>query len=117
MDEAETDLCRRRPRVDLQDDNDLEGNREPPPKVKTLIDIFPDVSATLLTPIFERKFKAPEFIRFKKKSVTELGQEDRVFEMTESGGTVGFRKAAVSLRTAHQPSNMDELRHYIPRRH
>ncbi|KAI3286492.1 hypothetical protein DTO002I6_8163 [Penicillium roqueforti] len=33
------------------------------------------------------------------KSVTEQeDQEDRVFKMTESGGTVGFRKAAATLK-------------------
>jgi hypothetical protein len=48
IDEAETDLRRRRPRVDLQDDDSLEGNREPLAEVKPLIDIFPGVSA--LTP-------------------------------------------------------------------
>ncbi|KAJ5400295.1 hypothetical protein N7465_010784 [Penicillium sp. CMV-2018d] len=69
----------------------------PPPEVKPLIDIFPGVSAALLTRVFERKLKATELIRFKEKSVTELDQEDRVFKMTESGGTVGFKKAAASL--------------------
>ncbi|CAG7998022.1 unnamed protein product, partial [Penicillium salamii] len=85
MDVAETDLRHRRPRVDLQ--------------VKPLIDIFPGVSAALLTRVFERKLKPSELIRFKEKSVTEQeDQEDRVFKMTESGGTVGFRKAAASLK-------------------
>ncbi|KAJ6000957.1 hypothetical protein N7481_001366 [Penicillium waksmanii] len=98
MDEAETDLRRRRPRVDLQDDDNLEENREPPPEVKPLIDIFPGVSAALLTRVFERKLKATELIRFKEKSVTELDQEDRVFKITESGGTVGFKKTATSLK-------------------
>ncbi|OKO92884.1 hypothetical protein PENSUB_12565 [Penicillium subrubescens] len=98
LDVAETDLRRRRPRVDLQEDDILEENREPPPEVKPLIDIFPGVSAALLTRVFERKLKATELIRFKEKSVTELDQEDRVFKMTESGGTVGFKKAAASLK-------------------
>ncbi|KAI3095133.1 hypothetical protein CBS147333_9859 [Penicillium roqueforti] len=99
MDVAETDLRHRRPRVDLQGDENLEENREPPPEVKPLIDIFPGVSAALLTRVFERKLKVTELIRFKEKSVTEQeGQEDRVFKMTESGGTVGFRKAAASLK-------------------
>ncbi|KAJ5267283.1 hypothetical protein N7478_010091 [Penicillium angulare] len=31
-------------------------------------------------------------------SVTELDQEDRVFKLTESGGSVGFKKAAASLK-------------------
>ncbi|KAJ5344058.1 uncharacterized protein N7506_003882 [Penicillium brevicompactum] len=99
MDVAETDLRHRRPRVDLQGDENLEENREPPPEVKPLIDIFPGVSAALLTRVFERKSKAAEVIRFKEKSVTEQkDQEDRVFKMTESGGTVGFRKAAATLK-------------------
>ncbi|KAJ6118261.1 hypothetical protein N7471_013728 [Penicillium samsonianum] len=59
MDVGETDLRRRRPRVDLQDDDNLEENQ---------------------------------------KSVTELDQEDKVFKMTESGGTVGFKKGAASLK-------------------
>ena len=42
--------------------------------------------------------KATELIRFKEKSVTELDQEDRVFKMTESGGIIGFKKAAASLK-------------------
>jgi rRNA pseudouridine-1189 N-methylase Emg1 (Nep1/Mra1 family) len=84
--------------VDLQDDDNLEENREPPPEVKPLINILPGVFATLLTRVFERKLKATELIRFKEKSVTELDQEDRVFKMTESGDTVGFRKAAASLK-------------------
>ncbi|KAJ5894645.1 hypothetical protein N7495_006336 [Penicillium taxi] len=98
LDVAETDLRRRRPRVELQDDDTLEENREPPPEVKSLIDIFPGVSAALLTRVFERKLKATELIRFKEKSVTELDQDDRVFKMTESGGIVGFKKAAASLK-------------------
>ncbi|KAJ5778452.1 hypothetical protein N7520_001698 [Penicillium odoratum] len=98
LDVAETDLRRRRPHVDLQDDDNLEENREPPPEVKSLIDIFPGVSAALLIRVFERKLKATELTRFKEKSVTELDQEDRVFKMTESGGTVGFKKAAASLK-------------------
>ncbi|KAJ5195503.1 uncharacterized protein N7498_008941 [Penicillium cinerascens] len=76
MDVAETDLRHRRPRVDLQDDDNLEENREPPP-----IAIFPGVSAALLTRVHERKLKATELIRFKEKSVTELDQEDRVFKI------------------------------------
>ncbi|KAJ5591419.1 hypothetical protein VI817_002023 [Penicillium citrinum] len=67
-----------------------------PPEVKSLINIFSGVSAALVTRIFERKLKAAEIIRFKEKSVTELDQEDRVFRITESGGTVGFKKAAAS---------------------
>ncbi|KAK9848349.1 hypothetical protein MYU51_016749 [Penicillium brevicompactum] len=95
MDVAETDLRHRRPRVDLQGDENLEENREPPPEVKPLIDIFPGVSAALLTRVFERKSKAAEVIRFKEKSVTEQkDQEDRVFKMTESGGTALLRFAA-----------------------
>jgi hypothetical protein len=72
LDVAETDLRRRRPRVDLQEDDILEENRELPPKVKLLIDIFLGVSAALLTRVFERKLKATKLIRFKEKSVTEL---------------------------------------------
>lgn len=98
LDVAETDLRRRRPRVDLQDDDNLEENREPLPEVKPLIDIFPGVSAALLTRVFERKLKATELIRFKEKSVTEIDQEDSVFKMTELGGTVGFKKTAASLK-------------------
>lgn len=98
LDVAENDLRRRRPHVDLQDDDNLEANREPHPEVKLLTDIFPGVSAALLIRVFERKLKATELIRFKEKSVTELDQEDRVFKMTESGGTVGFKKAAASLK-------------------
>ncbi|KAI3281149.1 hypothetical protein DTO002I6_9948 [Penicillium roqueforti] len=99
MDVAETDLRHRRSRVDLQGDENLEENRELPPEVKPLIDIFPGVSAALLTRVFERKLKATKLIRFKEKSVTEQeDQEDRVFKMTESGGTVGFRKAAATLK-------------------
>ncbi|CAG7936494.1 unnamed protein product [Penicillium salamii] len=99
MDVVETDLRHRRPRLDLQGDKNLEENREPPPEVKPLIDIFPGVSAALLTRVFERKLKATELIRFKEKSVTEQeDQEDRVFKMSESGGTVGFRKAAATLK-------------------
>lgn len=44
MDVAGTDLRHRRPRLDLQDDDILEENREPPPEVKPTIDIFPGVS-------------------------------------------------------------------------
>jgi hypothetical protein len=84
--------------VDLQDDDTLEENREPPPKVKLLINIFPGVSAALLTRVFERKLKATKLIRFKEKLVTELDQEDRVFKMTESGGIVGFKKVVASLK-------------------
>ena len=51
-----------------------------------------------MTIISRKTLKATEFIRFKEKSVTELDQEDRVFKMTESGGTVGFKKAAASLK-------------------
>ncbi|CAG8006751.1 unnamed protein product [Penicillium salamii] len=98
LDVAETDLRRRRPRVDLQDDDDLEENQEPLPEVKPLIDIFPGVSAALLTRVFERNMKATDLIRFKEKPVTELDQEDRVFKMTELEGTVGFKKAAASLK-------------------
>ncbi|KAJ5982416.1 hypothetical protein N7451_012516 [Penicillium sp. IBT 35674x] len=98
LDVTENDIRRRRPHVDLQDDDNLEENREPPPEVKSLTDIFPGVSAALLIRVFERKLKATELIRFKEKSVTELGQEGRVFKMTESGGTVGFKKAAASLK-------------------
>ncbi|CAG7948056.1 unnamed protein product [Penicillium salamii] len=98
MDVAETDLRHRRPRVDLQGGENLEENREPPPEVKPLIDIFPGVSAALLTRVFERKLKATELIRFKEKSATDQDQEDRVFKMTESGGTVGLRKAAATLK-------------------
>jgi hypothetical protein len=68
------------------------------PEVKPLIDMFPGVSAALLTRVFERKLKATELIRFKEKSVLDVDQEDRVFKMTESGGTVGFKKAASSLK-------------------
>jgi hypothetical protein len=57
LDVAETDLRRRRPRVDQQDDDNLEENREPPPEVKPLIDIFPGVSAAL-TP----KYGQPAFL-------------------------------------------------------
>ncbi|KAJ3453583.1 hypothetical protein MRS44_017830 [Fusarium solani] len=60
--------------------------------------MFPGVSAALLTRIFERKLKATELIRLKEKSVTDLDQEDRVFKMTESGGAVGFKKTAPSLK-------------------
>ncbi|KAH6872078.1 hypothetical protein B0T10DRAFT_362526, partial [Thelonectria olida] len=99
MDVAEIDLRRRRPHGDLRNDEDnQEETREPPPEVKPLIDMFPGVSAALLTRVFERKLKATELIRFKEKSVTDLDQEDRVFKMTESGGTVGFKKAASSLK-------------------
>lgn len=85
--------------MDLQGDQNLEENREPPPEAKPLIDIFPGISAALLTRVFERKLKATELIRFKEKSVTEQeDQEDRVFKITESGGTVGFRKATASLK-------------------
>jgi hypothetical protein len=96
LDIAETCLLRRRPLVDLQDNDNLKENREPPSEVKPLIDIFLGVSAALLTRVFE--LKATELIRFKDKSVTELDQEDRVFKTTESGGTVGFKKAAASLK-------------------
>ncbi|CAG8875733.1 unnamed protein product [Penicillium salamii] len=82
MDVAETDLRHRRPRVDLQGDKNLEENREPPLKSNH--------SSTY--------FRASELIRFKEKSVTEQDQEDRVSKMTESGGTVGFRKAAATLK-------------------
>jgi hypothetical protein len=99
VDAAEIDLRRKRPHTDLRHDEDSpEDNREPPHEVKPLIDLFPGVSAALLTRIFERKLKATELIRFKEKSVTELDQEDKVFKMTESGGTVGFKKAASSLK-------------------
>ena len=99
LDIAETDLRRRRPQGDLQiDEDNQEENREPPPEVKPLIDMFPGVSAALLTRIFERKLKATELIRLKEKSVTDLDQEDRVFKMTESGGAVGFKKTAPSLK-------------------
>jgi hypothetical protein len=84
MDVAEIDLRRRRSRVDLQDEDNLKENREPPPEVKPLIDIFSGISAALLTHVFERKLKATELIRFKEKSVTDPDQEDRVFKMTES---------------------------------
>ncbi|KAJ4180059.1 hypothetical protein NW759_017259 [Fusarium solani] len=60
--------------------------------------MFPGVSAALLTRVFERKLKVTELIRFKEKSITDLDQEDRVFKMTESGGTVGFKKEASSLK-------------------
>jgi hypothetical protein len=99
VDAAKINLCRKRPYTDLQHDKDSpEDNHKPPPKVKPLINLFPGVSAALLTRIFERKLKATELIRFKEKSVTELDQEDKVFKMTESGGTVGFKKAALSLK-------------------
>lgn len=84
--------------MDLQDNDNLEENRELPPKVKPLIDIFPGISAALLTRVFERKLKATKLIRFKEKLVTELDQEDRVFKITKSGGTVGFKKAVASLK-------------------
>ncbi|KAJ5146634.1 uncharacterized protein N7515_001198 [Penicillium bovifimosum] len=74
MDVAETDLRHRRPRGDLQGDENLEENLKP------LIDIFPGVSAAFLTRVFERKLKAAELIRFKEKSATELDQEDKNFE-------------------------------------
>jgi hypothetical protein len=77
LDIAETNLRRRKPGVDSQDKDNFEENREPPPKVKPLINMFPSVSAALLTRVFE-KSKATKFIRFKGKSVTELEQEDRV---------------------------------------
>ncbi|KAJ3455228.1 hypothetical protein MRS44_013828 [Fusarium solani] len=99
LDIAETDLRRRRPQGDLQiDEDNQEEYREPPPEVKPLIDMFPGVSAALLTRIFERKLKATKLIRLKEKSVTDLDQEDRVFKMTESGGAVGFKKTAPSLK-------------------
>ncbi|RTE67904.1 hypothetical protein BHE90_017721, partial [Fusarium euwallaceae] len=99
LDITETDLRRRRPQGDLQTDEDnQEEYREPPPEVKPLIDMFPGVSAALLTRIFERKLKATELIRLKEKSATDLDQEDRVFKMTESGGAVGFKKTAPSLK-------------------
>ncbi|KAH6869226.1 hypothetical protein B0T10DRAFT_418782 [Thelonectria olida] len=92
LDVAEIDLRRRRPHGDLRNDEDnQEETREPPPEVKPLIDMFPGISAALLTRVFEKKLKATELIRFKEKSVTDLDQEDRVFKMTESGGTVGFK--------------------------
>ncbi|CAG8378535.1 unnamed protein product, partial [Penicillium salamii] len=98
IDVAETDLRHRRPRVDLQGDENFEENREPPPEVKPLIDIFPSVSAALLTHVFERKLKTTELIRFKEKSVIKQDYEDRVFKITKSGGTIGFRKATTSLK-------------------
>ncbi|RHZ45475.1 uncharacterized protein CDV56_104526 [Aspergillus thermomutatus] len=68
MDEAEIDLRRRRPRVDLRvDEDNQEENREPPPEVKPLINMFPGVSAALLTRVFKRKLKATELIRFKER--------------------------------------------------
>jgi hypothetical protein len=73
LDVAETDLRRRRPRLDLQDDDNLEENREPPPNVKPFIDIFPGVSAALLTRVFERKLKATELIRFKENGLQKGG--------------------------------------------
>ncbi|EED11627.1 conserved hypothetical protein [Talaromyces stipitatus ATCC 10500] len=99
LDKTEVDLRRRRTHLDLQDDDDnQEENREPPPEVKPLIDMFPGVSAALLTRIFERKLKATELLRFKEKSVIDADQANGVFKMTESGGTVGFKKAASSLK-------------------
>ncbi|KAH6871992.1 hypothetical protein B0T10DRAFT_611066 [Thelonectria olida] len=68
MDVAEIDLRRRRPHGDLRNDEDnQEETLEPPPEVKPLIDMFPGVSAALLTRVFERKLKATELIRFKEK--------------------------------------------------
>lgn len=48
MDVAETDLRHRRPRVDLQGDENFEENLESPLEVKPFINIFPGVSAALL---------------------------------------------------------------------
>ncbi|KAJ4175433.1 hypothetical protein NW767_015785 [Fusarium falciforme] len=79
--------------------------------------MFPGVSAALLTRIFERKLKATELIRLKEKSVTDLDQEDRVFKMTESGGTVGFKKTASSLKDWGPPPNMDRLLPHLPGSH
>ncbi|EED22575.1 hypothetical protein TSTA_060670 [Talaromyces stipitatus ATCC 10500] len=99
LDKTEVDLRRRRTHLDLQDDDDnQEENREPPPEVKPLIDMFPGVSAALLTRIFERKLKATKLLHFKEKSVIDADQENGVFKMTESGGTVSFKKAASSLK-------------------
>jgi hypothetical protein len=54
--------------------------------------------STRITRRRSRKLKATELIRFKEKSVLDVDQEDGVFKMTESGGTVGFKKAASSLK-------------------
>ncbi|CAG8288516.1 unnamed protein product [Penicillium salamii] len=50
---------------------DRAKNRKLPPKVKPLIDIFPGVSATFFTHVFERKLKVTKLIHFKEKSVTD----------------------------------------------
>jgi hypothetical protein len=79
---VETSIRRRRLQVDLQDGDSLEENREPPLEVKPPIDIFPGVTAALLTPVFEGKLNETELIRFKEELVTELYQEDSIFKMT-----------------------------------
>jgi len=98
IDAVEIDLRHRRPQTSPREDEDSEESREPPPEVKPLIDSFPGVSAALLTRVFERKLKATELIRFKEKPVTEQDDEEKVFKITELGGSVGFKKASLSLK-------------------
>ncbi|KAK4205842.1 hypothetical protein QBC37DRAFT_181611 [Rhypophila decipiens] len=99
IDAAESDLRHRRPQTNPREDvEDPEENREPPPEVKPLIDLFPGVSAALLVRVFERKLKATELIRFKEKPATEQDEEDKVFKITELGGSVGFKKSPPSLK-------------------
>ncbi|KAM7209821.1 hypothetical protein V8F06_014798 [Rhypophila decipiens] len=99
IDAAESDLHHRRPQTNPREDvEDPEENCEPPPEVKPLIDLFPGISAALLVRVFERKLKATELIRFKEKPATEQDEEDKVFKITEMGGSVGFKKSPPSLK-------------------